>query len=255
MASVPYPPVSGSTLRVWWSVYYAKRATKATRLSFGGYNRDVADVSAEAWTALITVLNAHRYDWKRVGTWVVRNVAGTNRPSLHSYGIAVDINAYVPNGYPKGGTLDWGKTDFTPTMVKDILAIKNNDGSQAFGWGGAWRSGQDYMHWYLQARPSSFLTGIDWDTVNVDRVDIPPVDSESEQMEQYISAQQENLNAAGFTDYDDRALVVDGEFGKRTKSAQAKRDEAASWVPIEPVVPVVEIETTTVEVVKSVVVK
>lgn len=57
---------------------------------------------------------------------------------------------------------------------------------------------------------------------------IDPPDGGDEDMEQYVTAQQENLNAAGFTDFDDRPLVVDGVYGPRTQSAEAKRDAAAA---------------------------
>lgn len=54
----------------------------------------------------------------------------------------------------------------------------------------------------------------------------PPTEGDAE-MEAYIKGQQENLNAAGFTDYEGKALVVDGKYGARTQSAEAKRDAAA----------------------------
>ena len=47
-------------------------------------------------------------------------------------------------------------------------------------------------------------------------------------MEEYVKAQQRNLNAAGFKDYEGKTLAVDGVPGKRTYSAQAKRDVAAA---------------------------
>ena len=41
---------------------------------------------------------------------------------------------------------------------------------------------------------------------------------------------QRNLNTAGFTDYNNRSLVVDGKWGKRTASAHAKMTAAAATV-------------------------
>ena len=55
---------------------------------------------------------------------------------------------------------------------------------------------------------------------------IPPPDGED--MQEYIRTQQENLNAAGFTDQDGLALVVDGVMGPKTAFAQGERDKAAS---------------------------
>ncbi len=63
----------------------------------------------------------------------------------------------------------------------------------------------------------------------IDPPDLPPdPDEEDIDMKEYITAQQKNLNAAGFTDYDGTVLEVDGVYGKRTASAEAKRDLAAS---------------------------
>ena len=47
-------------------------------------------------------------------------------------------------------------------------------------------------------------------------------------MEAYVKAQQVNLNAAGFTDYDGRQLTVDGVPGRRTYSPHPKCDCSAA---------------------------
>ncbi len=63
----------------------------------------------------------------------------------------------------------------------------------------------------------------------IDPPEVPPdPDEEDEEMQEYIKGQQVNLNAVGFTDYEDKALVEDGVYGKRTASAQLKRDLAAA---------------------------
>jgi hypothetical protein len=59
---------------------------------------------------------------------------------------------------------------------------------------------------------------------------LPPPGTEPD-MEEWIKDEQENLNAAGFTDYEGKPLVVDGINGKRTKSARLKRDRAAARNP------------------------
>lgn len=51
---------------------------------------------------------------------------------------------------------------------------------------------------------------------------------EIDDMNDYIEAVQRSLNAAGFTDFNGDALVVDGTFGPKTESAIAKRDAAAA---------------------------
>ena len=63
----------------------------------------------------------------------------------------------------------------------------------------------------------------------IDPPDVPtPPSDEEDDMKEYITAQQKNLNTAGFTDYDGRKLTIDGVYGRRTASAEAKRDLAAS---------------------------
>lgn len=47
-------------------------------------------------------------------------------------------------------------------------------------------------------------------------------------MEEYIKSVQRNLNASGFRDYEGKVLKVDGVPGKRTESAELKRDQAAA---------------------------
>ena len=58
-------------------------------------------------------------------------------------------------------------------------------------------------------------------------VPIPPPGGQDD-MEEYIRAQQENLNAAGFTDQNGNSLVVDGIYGAKTQFAQSERDQAAA---------------------------
>ena len=55
---------------------------------------------------------------------------------------------------------------------------------------------------------------------------IPPPGDED--MEEYIRAQQENLNDAGFVDQNGQSLVVDGVYGPKTIFAQGERDKAAA---------------------------
>jgi hypothetical protein len=60
---------------------------------------------------------------------------------------------------------------------------------------------------------------------------IPPPDIPGEEdMQEYIRAQQKNLNAAGFTDHDGKQLKVDGIYGPKTQHAEGERDLAASAV-------------------------
>ncbi len=57
-----------------------------------------------------------------------------------------------------------------------------------------------------------------------------PPPPEEDDMSEYVKGQQENLNASGFTDYEGKPLIVDGEYGPRTQSAELKRDRAAARI-------------------------
>jgi hypothetical protein len=56
-----------------------------------------------------------------------------------------------------------------------------------------------------------------------------PPPSEEDDVKELVEALQESLNTAGFTDYEDKPLVVDGVLGPRTKSSMGKRDAAAAF--------------------------
>lgn len=133
---------------------------------FPGFTRPVADVTVEAWTVFGRLLWNLGYRPERVSTWVIRNVAGTTRWSLHSYGIAMDIDSHV-NGFPKGKEFSWSRTRFTAAQFNAVTAIRTNSGHRVFAWGGQWRDpGQDYMHWYVIAPISALKSGIDYSTVS-----------------------------------------------------------------------------------------
>lgn len=68
------------------------------------------------------------------GCFNIRNMKAGNRYSLHSWGIAIDINA-AWNGYSK-----------IPTMSKELVECFTNNG---FDWGGEWKI-PDGMHFQLK---------------------------------------------------------------------------------------------------------
>lgn len=68
-----------------------------------------------------------------VGAYNCRNATGSNRLSVHAYGLAVDIN---PVQNPYGSALI---TDMPPEFRKLFL-------NEGWGWGGNWRSVKDAMH-------------------------------------------------------------------------------------------------------------
>jgi len=101
--------------------------------SKGGSPFTVSREHAPRFQALIDDLEAAGYaiDPKQSGGYNPRNIAGTNTPSQHSFGTAIDIN-WSDN--PRGAA---GKM---PANVAQDLAAKHG-----FTWGGAW-SNPDPMH-------------------------------------------------------------------------------------------------------------
>jgi len=70
------------------------------------------------------------------GCFNIRSKRGGSTYSLHSWGIAFDINA-ATNGFGK-----------MPTMSKELVACFKDAG---FDWGGDWKSKPDGMHFQLKS--------------------------------------------------------------------------------------------------------
>ncbi len=68
-----------------------------------------------------------------MGGYVCRTAKNSNKLSWHAYGLAIDIN---PDENPYQSDL---KTDMPPAFVKLFT-------DEGFGWGGAWKSKKDAMH-------------------------------------------------------------------------------------------------------------
>lgn len=113
----------------------------------------------EAYRALDAVLKKHNYRPRQADTAAMncRTITGGSGLSLHSFGIAVDIN-WQSNGYGKRAT-----TDMPPAMISDIEAIRTKGGHRVWSWGGRW-STPDFMHQEVVASPAELATGIAGET-------------------------------------------------------------------------------------------
>ncbi len=78
------------------------------------------------------------YDVHRIESFSCRATVGGGSTSAHSWAAAVDINP-EQNPFRKTGP---AKTDMPPAFVKAFT-------SEGFGWGGAWKSVKDAMHFSL----------------------------------------------------------------------------------------------------------
>src|SRR5262249_53630731 len=161
-----------------------------TVIGFGPRQIRVAPPAADAFQALASVLLSHGYDI-RVGdtdSYNCRAIKGGTGRSLHSYGIAVDVN-WDTNPFKmtsdnravkfsdkttkeaRGEDVKLGHadTDMTPDMIDDVRAISTNNKQQVFRWGGDWKDRKDSMHFELEVTPADLQSGIDWDTVKQSR--------------------------------------------------------------------------------------
>ena len=100
-------------------------------------NKDMVEPLKQAITNIISRnLISQLKTWD--GCFNIRKKVGALSPSLHSWGIAIDINA-AWNGYNK-----------TPTMSKELVQCFKDAG---FDWGGDWKGSIDGMHFQLKEFP------------------------------------------------------------------------------------------------------
>lgn len=107
-------------------------------MNFRGMNYQVNSQVAPIFQAFLQDLWKMGYRPKSIGGHADRNIAGTNTPSLHSLGFAIDIDPGRNPVYRDDNPRD------------DIYALPPNVGALAakYGlqWGGNWSSYKDYMH-------------------------------------------------------------------------------------------------------------
>jgi peptidoglycan hydrolase-like protein with peptidoglycan-binding domain len=131
----------------------------------------VPDVAVDAFAALETALRAAGYEPASRWAYNCRKIRGTERFSLHSYGIAIDIDPKLnkfTDGDPFAGKLQ-------PKHVDAALAIKNVRGRSIWSWGGSWRK-PDRMHFQLDQGPGGVQ--VDWSSVAGADPTVPAVETE-----------------------------------------------------------------------------
>lgn len=108
-----------------------------------GVKVNVAQDAAEDYAGFLKEMEDRGYklDQSQTGGYNNRNIAGTNTPSQHAYGHAIDLNW---NNNPRGAS---GKSDL-PADVGEIAARHN------LTWGGNWKGDtRDPMHFEWRGRP------------------------------------------------------------------------------------------------------
>lgn len=172
-----------------WKQYECNKDAM-TVIDFGPDRIRVAPPTVDAFHALASVLLAHGYQIRVDDTdsYNCRAIKGGTGKSLHSYGIAIDVN-WNTNPFKetpddravrfsdkttqeeraqdvKLGNAD---TDMTQDMINDVLAIKTNSKKTVFEWGGNWKGRKDTMHFEIDVTPADLQTGINWNTVKQSR--------------------------------------------------------------------------------------
>ena len=171
--------------------------SKMVQVAFGPTRISVAESTTEAWKALAAVLLGHGYTIREqdTGGYICRKITGGSQPSLHSYGIAVDVNwqtnpyLKTPNRRPvrfstaatqKDRAIDVrhdrADTDLTRVMIDDVLAIVTNEGKGVFAWGGNFQTCKDCMHFQLDVTPAELAQGVAWARIRDGQVETTTVD-------------------------------------------------------------------------------
>ena len=124
---------TSSEIRKWWAAWECDvdRYVKTPIPADGHvWNLWVADASAPVWAAVGQIMDTTPYYFREAagGTYNCRNIAGTRTKSIHSYGLALDLNP-SKNPHKKPLTHDY-PSEFI-TRMEGIRA----SGKQALSWG------------------------------------------------------------------------------------------------------------------------
>jgi hypothetical protein len=176
---------SDAEIRAAWDRYRCREGDMVL-IPFGPDRIRVAPETADAWTALAAVMGHHGYVIRTPDTdsYNCRKMKGSEKHSLHGYGIALDVNwntnPYLrtpdrrairfcdrPTQAERAESVRIGSadTDMPPAMLADIEAIRTVNGAPVFEWGGRWKTIKDAMHFEIDCLPEDLATGIDTATV------------------------------------------------------------------------------------------
>jgi hypothetical protein len=149
--------LSTSQLREAWGSDICSRCPLAGFKLYDGTKVTVNKRILAALAALDEVLERHRYviHPEQTGGYNCRAITGGTKPSLHSYGIAVDVNWLIN---PRVRPL---RTDMPRAMIDEILAIRTSNGKQAWQWGGDFGGSTipDPMHFQIVVTQEDLASG------------------------------------------------------------------------------------------------
>ncbi|MFO1083103.1 MAG: M15 family metallopeptidase [Reyranellaceae bacterium] len=178
-------PRSTEEQRQLWHDFECAEA-KMVVVPFGPDRIRVAPVTADAWQALAAVMAHHGYAIRTTDTdsYNCRTIKDGTGKSLHSYGIALDVNWQTNPWRDHPGTrpvnfsskstqleraedvrVGIADTDMTKAMIDSVLRIQTKAGLRVFEWGGSWQTVKDCMHFEIDVSPADMSVGIDTATV------------------------------------------------------------------------------------------
>lgn len=153
---------STSALRSLWARYQCKAGGEwSSPTVFGKAIGGVPTILVPAFNALEQALEVSGYHpphGDSVWAYNCRMIAGTSSYSLHSYGLAIDIDP-AANPFTEG---DPYSGLFKKHHVDAVLGIKTSSGRNLWAWGGNW-SKPDRMHFQIDNTPTDCQP--DWSTV------------------------------------------------------------------------------------------
>lgn len=174
----------------------------------------VHPLCAEAFRQLAAIMAKHNYPVRRgdTGGLVCRAITGSStKKSLHSFGIAGDIN-WQTNPYGKRLV-----TDMPSAMVEEIKTkVVLNDGTPVFRWGGDYRTNKDAMHFEV------VVSRQDMQTIGMRGGNAAPMDDEDEpvtpdEIKRYQARLEILSEAMGKPAYNPG--TPDGQLGPATRRA------------------------------------
>lgn len=151
---------ASSTVRDWWSSYICHPDDRFVNGQMFGNIGAVPALLAPAYEAMEQALRDTGYTPTSTWAYNCRNIAGTKVKSLHSAGIAIDIDPALNPfsvGDPYSGALQ-------AEQVEAIKSIVTTDGErQVFTWGGDWSRSKDRMHFQCDVPPQALEQGVTYD--------------------------------------------------------------------------------------------
>lgn len=124
-----------------------------------GVNVTCHSLIVPAYRLLAAIMAEELYYVKpdQTGSYNYRYIAGTTVLSVHSWGLAIDIN-WTDNAVNKASSLI--NVNFKTAAQRAVAEIRTNNGQQVFSWGGFWTSKKDWMHLEVVCTAADVKTGV-----------------------------------------------------------------------------------------------